>query len=161
MSVEKSLKVVAEQEAELCFQEFNESVALQVGLKAIALAEAKGKAVFINVSKGANTLFEHSMLGTSPANADFGHRKRAVVNLMHFSSINFWLYNQNGFDFKGFMNLNEREFGSYGGSFPIRVESAGVIGSLTISGLSDIDDHNFAVELLNGYLGREAALLSS
>lgn len=160
MSADASLKVVAAQEAELVFERFDENVAFELGLLAKAIAERKGVSIFVNVSRGLDTIFEFSMLGTTPANQDFGLRKRAVVNLMHFSSINFWLHLQHGFDFKGFMNLDERTFGSYGGSFPIRVPSAGVIGSLTISGLSDIDDQNFAVEVLNEYLGRKAPLLS-
>lgn len=159
MNITEALELVAEQESALVFENFDEALALELGLAATALAKQKGKSIFVNVSRGLNTLFEHSMVGTSPANADFGLRKRAVVNLMNFSSITFWLHNQNGFDFKAFMNLPERDFGSYGGSFPIRVKNAGVIGSLTISGLSDIDDHNFVIELLNSMLRQDSEFL--
>lgn len=160
MNIEQSLALVKAHEELLVLERFDEDVAGALGQAAKARAQQQGKAIFVDVSRGAHTLFQLSMKGTTPANADFGLRKRSVVNLMHFSSITFWLHNQNGFDFKGFMNLPEREYGSYGGSIPIRVENAGVVGSITISGLSDIDDHNFAVAVLAEHLGVSAAELT-
>ena len=160
MTLDSALKAVANQEAELVFERFDEKIALGLGLEALALAESRGHAIWVNISRGDHTLFEHSMAGTSPANADFGSRKKSVVHLMHFSSVNFFIHKQNGFNFVDFMNLDSRVYGTYGGSFPIRVEGAGVIGSITISGLSDLDDHNLVVEVLNAHLGCSAELLS-
>jgi uncharacterized protein (UPF0303 family) len=56
-------------------------------------------------------------------------------------------------------NLFERyglpvaDFAGHGGCFPIRVRGAGVIGSITISGLPDREDHQLAVESLCTELG--------
>ena len=43
--------------------------------------------------------------------------------------------------------------------FPLFVEGAGVVGSVTVSGLPQRDDHNLAVEALCALLGRSFAAL--
>jgi uncharacterized protein (UPF0303 family) len=157
---EAPLKALEAQEAALVFDSFDEHVAMKLGMAALALAESRGQSVWINVSRGLHTLFEFSMPGTAPMNADFGRRKRSVVNLMHFSSARFYLDKLNGFNWVEFMGLDPREFGTHAGCVPIRVSNAGVVGSMTISGLSDIDDHNMVVEIMNAHLGTSAAPLS-
>jgi uncharacterized protein (UPF0303 family) len=57
-------------------------------------------------------------------------------------------------------NLFERyglpiaDYASHGGCFPLRVVGAGVIGSVTVSGLPERADHQLAVEALCVELGR-------
>ena len=35
------------------------------------------------------------------------------------------------------------------GSIPIMVKNAGIVGAVTVKGLSDVDDHNLIVEALS------------
>ena len=44
--------------------------------------------------------------------------------------------------------LTLNEFAAHGGSFPLSVKSAGVIGAVTVSGLPQREDHQFVVEAL-------------
>ena len=37
-----------------------------------------------------------------------------------------------------------------GGAFPIQIKDSGLVAVLTISGLKDYEDHDFAVEILKG-----------
>lgn len=39
-----------------------------------------------------------------------------------------------------------------GGSFPVRVRGAGVIGAITVSGLSSDEDHQLVVDGIRNYL---------
>lgn len=160
MNTEAALAAVQQQEKSLVFDAFDENVAFALGQIAVELASARGQAIWVNISRADQTLFEFSMPGTSPANSDFGMRKRSVANLMHFSSINFYIHKLNGFNFVDFMNLDSRKFGTYGGSFPIKVNNAGVVGSITVSGLSDLDDHNLVVEVLRQHLGKSVETLT-
>jgi uncharacterized protein (UPF0303 family) len=51
------------------------------------------------------------------------------------------------------------DYAADGGSFPLAVEGAGVVGSVTVSGLPQRDDHNLVVEALCAMLGRDFAAL--
>jgi uncharacterized protein (UPF0303 family) len=51
------------------------------------------------------------------------------------------------------------DYAADGGSFPLCVEGAGVVGSVTVSGLPQRDDHNLVVEALCAMLGRDFAAL--
>jgi len=46
-----------------------------------------------------------------------------------------------------------------GGSFPVRVKGAGLIGAITVSGLHERDDHRVVVEAICAHLGADAKAL--
>lgn len=47
--------------------------------------------------------------------------------------------------------LDESEYSPFGGSFPIRTKGAGVIGTITLSGLSQMEDHQLIIEVLEHF----------
>jgi uncharacterized protein (UPF0303 family) len=51
------------------------------------------------------------------------------------------------------------DYAAGGGSFPLIVENAGIVGSITVSGLPQRDDHNLVVEALCALVGRDFAAL--
>jgi uncharacterized protein (UPF0303 family) len=51
------------------------------------------------------------------------------------------------------------DFAAHGGSFPLHVEGAGIVGSVTVSGLPQRADHELVVEALCAMLGRDYAAL--
>jgi uncharacterized protein (UPF0303 family) len=50
--------------------------------------------------------------------------------------------------------LTSSDYASHGGAFPLKVAGAGVIGSVTVSGLPQRADHELIVEALCDLLGR-------
>jgi uncharacterized protein (UPF0303 family) len=44
--------------------------------------------------------------------------------------------------------LSEADYAPYGGAVPIRVRNVGVIGTITVSGLADHEDHRAVVEAI-------------
>ena len=51
------------------------------------------------------------------------------------------------------------DYAADGGSFPLKVAGAGIVGSVTVSGLPQRSDHELVVEALCGLLGRDYAAL--
>jgi uncharacterized protein (UPF0303 family) len=51
------------------------------------------------------------------------------------------------------------DYATHGGSFPLSVAGAGIVGSVTVSGLPMRQDHELAIEALCFLLGRDYATL--
>jgi len=105
-------------------------------------------------------LFYTALEGTTPDNVEWVRRKTNVVARFHRSSYLIGLKlaakketltEQQG--------LALADYATHGGSFPLTVESAGVVGCVTVSGLPQRADHELVVEALCGMLGREYAAL--
>jgi uncharacterized protein (UPF0303 family) len=52
------------------------------------------------------------------------------------------------------LGVEPRLFAAHGGAFPIRIKDTGVVGTITVSGLPQADDHAFVVELIAAFLAR-------
>ena len=49
--------------------------------------------------------------------------------------------------------LDEREYAAHGGAFPVIVRDVGVVGTVTVSGLPQEEDHRLVVAVLRAFLG--------
>jgi uncharacterized protein (UPF0303 family) len=154
MSIKKDLAKIAVQEERLQFQDFDADTAWKLGNRLKANAETRGVAVTIEIRVGKETIFFFAMQGAKPENADWARRKRNVVDLLWRSSYAVGLSlqeEQSSLEAK--MGLPLRDYTAHGGSFPIRVVGVGTIGTVTVSGLPQRDDHAMLVEELAGMLG--------
>ena len=154
MSIKKDLAKIAIQEDRLQFQDFDADTAWKLGNRLKANAETRGVAVTIEIRVGKETIFFFAMQGAKPENADWARRKRNVVDLLWRSSYAVGLSlqeEQSSLEAK--MGLPLRDYTAHGGSFPIRVVGVGTIGTVTVSGLPQRDDHAMLVEELAGMLG--------
>jgi uncharacterized protein (UPF0303 family) len=76
-------------------------------------------------------------------------RKSNVVARFHRSSYAIGLtLEQTNRTFSDRYNLPDADYAPHGGCFPIHVTGTGIIGSVTVSGLTQREDHNLAVEAL-------------
>lgn len=137
----------------LQFASFDEATAWELGSRMRARALADGQSVTIDIRRGNDCLFFSAMPGTTPANADWARRKRNLVNLLHMSSYRVGLLAASGSDAMAAMALDPRDHAPHGGCFPIRVVGTGVVGSVTVSGLPQRDDHQLAVDTIADVLG--------
>ncbi|MEY4458787.1 MAG: hypothetical protein RIS25_1380 [Actinomycetota bacterium] len=159
MSIDTELDIIRQQESALVFPEFTEDTAFEVASSIRDIARERGLPILIDISRGTNTVVQCSLPGTTPANIDFARRKRNTIAMLHASTYRFALLKADGRSFLDLMALPERDYAEFGGSFPVTVAGAGVIGSITVSGLSDREDHNLIVEALSTYLGVTAPRL--
>jgi uncharacterized protein (UPF0303 family) len=53
--------------------------------------------------------------------------------------------------------LDPARYAAHGGSFPVIVRRVGAVGSVTVSGLPQLEDHNFVVEQLTLFLANRSA----
>lgn len=154
MSIKKDLAKIAVQEERLQFQDFDADTAWKLGNRLKANAETRGVAVTIEIRVGKETVFFFAMQGAKPENADWARRKRNVVDLLWRSSYAVGLsLQEEETSLEAKMGLPLRDYTAHGGSFPIRVVGVGTIGTVTVSGLPQRDDHAMLVEELAGMLG--------
>jgi uncharacterized protein (UPF0303 family) len=159
-AIERDLQKIRDQEAALVFTSFDGDTALKLGLALRDAALARQVAVAIDIRQGDNILFFHAMPGTGPVNADWARRKRNIVELLRRCSYAIGLEIQlSGDPLDGKMALPPRDYAAHGGCFPIRVAGAGHIGTVTVSGLPQREDHKLVVAVLAELLGKDAKAL--
>jgi uncharacterized protein (UPF0303 family) len=118
------------------------------------------QAVVIDVRRFGQQLFYSALDGTTPDNPEWVRRKSNVVARFHRSSyavgLNLKTKDETLFEKQG---LPLSDYAVHGGSFPLTVAGAGVVGSATVSGLPQRADHELVVEALCVELGRDYAEL--
>jgi uncharacterized protein (UPF0303 family) len=155
MSLNRDLVIIAKQEEELVFPEFDEEAAWKLGSRLRELAATRFLPVAIEVRLIGRILFYSALKGSTPDNPEWVRRKGNVVARFYRSSyaVGLELKHANSTLTEKYA-LPAADYAAHGGSFPIRVAPAGVIGSVTVSGLPQRDDHELVVEALCAELGR-------
>lgn len=160
MNLESDLAKITQQEQALILPKFNHEVAWRIGTRLRELAVARNLPVVIDVRRFGEPLFYAALPGTSPNNAEWVRRKSNVVARFFRSSYGMG----RDLDLKQ-TSLLERQalplsdYAAHGGSFPIHVANAGIIGSVTVSGLPQRADHELVVEALCAETGNDYASL--
>lgn len=155
MSIDPAVEeaLAARHEELLVFPAFDEATAWDLGVRLRAAADRVGTGVAIDVRRGDDCVFFTAMPGTTPANADWARRKRNLVNRLHMSSYRIGQRMALGHDVMTDMALDPRDHAPHGGCFPIRVAGTGVVGTVTVSGLPQRDDHKLVVDVIAEMLG--------
>ncbi|HEX6708449.1 MAG TPA: heme-degrading domain-containing protein [Albitalea sp.] len=149
-----TLAQLLREEDELQFTAFDADTALALGLRLVEAARHAGQAVSIDIRVGELQLFQHAMRGTTPDNADWIRRKNNVVRRYAHSSFYMGtLYRSRGTSFEAQTGLDAREYAAHGGAFPLLVRGVGAIGTVTVSGLPQAEDHAMVVAALRAQLG--------
>jgi uncharacterized protein (UPF0303 family) len=156
MGLSEDLERVALQERGLLLARLDARVAWELGVRLRTLAEERGLAVVIDVRRFGQPLFYAALEGTTPDNVEWVRRKSNVVARFHRSSYAVGLsLEKKNTSLTESQGLPLIDYATHGGSFPLNVEGAGVVGSVTVSGLPQRADHELVVEALCGLLGRD------
>lgn len=160
MGLIEDLERVTLQENELKLPRLDEQIAWDLGLRLRSMANERNLAVVIDVRRFGQPLFYAAMEGTTPDNVEWVRRKSNVVARFHRSSYAVGLKlkakNETLQDQQGLATI---DYATHGGSFPLTVSQAGIVGSVTVSGLPQRADHELVVEALCALLSRDYAAL--
>ena len=161
MGWREDLEAITRQEHELELPRLDAQMAWELGSRLRTLADERGLAVVIDVRRFGQPLFYAAMDGTTPDNPEWVRRKSNTVARFHRSSYAVGLKEKiKGETQTQSQGLPVTDFATHGGSFPLRVTDAGVVGSVTVSGLPQRSDHELVVEALCGLLQLDYAELS-
>jgi uncharacterized protein (UPF0303 family) len=148
---------IAYQEIELALPRFNLEIAWQLGERARSLSVERGYRLAIEVRRGPATVFLTAMDGTTPSSVDWLRRKANTCAWFARSTYSTGLQLAQKNQTLARHALADRDYAADGGSVPLMVKDAGIVGSLTISGLDQRADHELAIEVLCLHLGRNYA----
>jgi uncharacterized protein (UPF0303 family) len=159
MGLNEDLDRVALQERELQLPSLDAQVAWDLGARLRTMALERSLSVVIDVRRFGQPLFYAALEGTTPDNVEWVRRKSNVVARFHRSSYGVGLNLKSKNDTLEARGLPTNDYASHGGSFPLIVKGAGVVGSVTVSGLPQRADHELVVEALCVMLDRDYASL--
>src|SRR5262249_824280 len=141
------------QEHRLVFRQFTNDDAWALGSLLVEMARERQAPVAIDIHRAGQQLFHAALPGSTPDNDAWITRKRRVVERYGAASYLCRARAPPRASARGAPpRLDPDAYAAHGGSFPINVENVGVIGSVTVSGLPQLQDHRFVVEALERYL---------
>jgi len=161
MTLTEDLALLVRQEQVLVFKSFDENTAWQLGSLLQERAVSEDWPLVIDIRRFDRPLFYSARPGVNSDNLDWVRRKSNTVQRFLCSS--YRLTHELAIQNKGIQeryHLSPADYAICGGGFPISVSGAGVIGSVTVSGLPDRQDHQIIVDALCFLLGHDRHELS-
>ncbi|MGP4051546.1 heme-degrading domain-containing protein [Streptomyces sp. 2A115] len=141
-----------EQERRLTLPHFTYDDAWTLGTLLVKLARDRNAPVAIDITRAGQQLFHAALPGSTPDNDAWINRKRRVVERYAASSLLVGTrFRAKGTTFEESSRLDPDTYAAHGGAFPITVEGAGVIGTVVVSGLPQLEDHAMVVEALEHF----------
>jgi len=142
------------QEERLVFARFDNADAWRLGSAMAAAAIERALPVTIDIRRHGQQLFHAALPGTTAENDSWIERKVNVVN--RFAAASYLVGRRlaaRGTALDESLGVEPRLFAAHGGAFPVRVKDVGVVGTVTVSGLPQADDHAFVTEMISDFLG--------
>jgi uncharacterized protein (UPF0303 family) len=150
-----SSKQLLEEEQILKLSSLTNSDAVEIGEIATALGDQKSAPITVQVRIGDWIVYHASLEGSKPESDWWINRKVAVVLLKQHSTMYERVYaEERGVDWHKENNLQDETHAIHGGALPL-ITDEGFKGILIISGLPQVEDHLFAVEVLTEFLARK------
>ncbi|MGW4030451.1 heme-degrading domain-containing protein [Streptomyces sp. NPDC004838] len=152
MTTQPTIEDLVEQERRLRLRRFTHADAWALGSMLVEMAHLRDAPVAIDIRLNGQQLFHAALPGSSPDNDAWIDRKRRVVERYGESSLLVGVrHREKGTTFEEASRLPPDAYAAHGGSFPINLEGAGVIGTVTVSGLAQLEDHAMVVEALERF----------
>lgn len=151
----RQLEELLKQEETLQFTEFTNDTAYRLGQLLVEMARQDKLGVTIDIIRHGQQLFHAALPGTSVDNDEWIKRKVRVVNRFGHSS--FYMgtrYKSQNSTIQEKALLDPAEYAAHGGCFPVIIQNVGVVGTITVSGLPQEEDHKLVVRAITHFLGK-------
>jgi len=137
------------EEQELQLAGFDAATAWTIGSYIQRRAAEGNMPIVFEVARAGQRLFYCAMPGSVPDGAAWVHRKRSVVERFHRSSLIMKLLaDQQGRPLLERYVLSPDDYCSSGGGVAVSVRGTGCVGVVTVSGLTQFDDHRLAADAI-------------
>ncbi|MCL3862426.1 heme-degrading domain-containing protein [Actinotalea sp. K2] len=152
--LEKLIRQVQEEQRTLLLDRLDNDDAWRLGCLLVELGQERGLPIVVDIRRGGQQLFHAALPGTTADNDSWVTRKSRVVDRFGAPSFLVGLRSRlKGSTFEHDTGLPLQEYAAHGGSFPLTVRDVGVVGTVTVSGLAQAEDHALVVEALRAFLG--------
>ena len=142
------------QQRTLEFEKFDEETAWELGHCLRSQAQERGYPIAIGVTLNRRRLFYCSMPGAASINDQWVRRKENLVYLFQKSSYEMALYLRVKNDtLTNRYGLCSEDYAAAGGSVPLLIKGTGAVGAVTVSGLSEKEDHELVVTAIRQIIG--------
>jgi uncharacterized protein (UPF0303 family) len=153
MSLDSDIAQLKLQEERLVFSRFDEADAWALGALMRDAARDQKLGLVIDIRIAGRPLFYTALPGTAADNPEWVRRKINVVMRLHRSS---YLVGReiakSGRPLDELFGVNPIDVAPHGGAFPIRIKDVGVVGTISVSGIPQREDHNFVVRCICEFL---------
>ncbi len=135
----------------IVLEKFDNRMAYDMGAKIIALAESRKQQIAVEVCRLHHTVFLYVDENLPMDKHHWLKRKANVARQFEESSLSVkHSLNEKGMSLEKNFGLDEKEFVAKGGAIPVFVNGAGMVATITVSGLKDEEDHAIILEALAG-----------
>ena len=148
-----TLDQIAAEEALLHFAHFDHADAWRLGTMLVETAQSRHLPVAIDISRNGQQLFHAALEGATADNDAWIARK--IRSVMRFGRSSLALSIERSLDGRSLAEatgVDPQLFVAAGGAFPVYVDGAGIIGTVTVSGLPQVEDHRLVVEVIRAFL---------
>ncbi len=156
MCDDKLLDLYERQEKTLRFKQFSNKDALDVALLLVEHAKKRNASVAIDITINGYQVFRYGFDGTNLHNTMWLKRKINTVNTIHKSSLHVGeILKTTNEDLYHDWYLDKESYTFLGGGFPVHIIGSGVVGSICVSGMPHLEDHQIIIDVLEQYLNIE------
>ena len=153
MTINEVIEVLEMQEEILQFSHFTNADAWTLGNMLVSEAQRRGvfPVISIRLNNGF-TVFQYACDGTNLCNDMWLAKKQKTVMVTERSSLHLAMALRESGETLEERFPDSKDFVASGGGFPVRVEEVGVIGSILVSGMDPVSEHDLIIKCVSKYL---------
>lgn len=132
-------------------ENFSNAIALEIGLSIINLAKEKSLNIAVQIERLNHIIFLY-IDDNLPADKHNWLKRKANL-AKHFEESSLSVKNDlidKNMSLEKTFALSQENYLAKGGAIPIFVKNAGMVATITVSGLNDEEDHNIIIDALSG-----------